>query len=992
MAGRAWHPPFRLAVLFLGLASLIPGTSRAQPPPTVTVPVGFIFDADSPVGRIARTTIPMALDDFYAAFPNATTRVRLLRHDSAGDVVAAASAALQLMTTQGARAILGPQSSVESSFVADLATRAEVPVVSFSATSPSVSASAARFFSRAALSDAAQAGAVAALANYFGWRRVVPIYQDDDYGAAFVPYLADALTTATTSAAAARAVEIPYRCALPAGASEDAVAAAMYRLESQQTRAFVVHARPALAELVFAAAAEAGMMAEGYAWVITDGLTGLLGSIRPPQGVIGLAPHAPGTPRLRDVRRRWARAFLRDHPDADRDQAEMGCYALWAYDAAWAVASAAERLGPGEFSSLAPPGLVGGESGGPTDFSRLGKSASGEKFLAAIANTTFEGLGGRFELVDGELAVPAFRIVNIMDDATERSLGFWTPKHGLHRKLGETNNSGLAPVIWPAESTVVPVGWAQPTSGRKLRIAMLWDVDPGYRPIMHMDVDPATNRTVAGGFVIEVFEAAVRLLPYALPFEYVLVEPMPYDSLVERVGRGDFDAAAADITITANRSKHVDFTLPYMTSGIAMVVPVRDQRSNRAWVFLKPLRYDLWLVSFVFLIFTGFVVWAVEHRVNREFRGPPSYQIGTLLYFGFSTLYFAHREDLKSNLSRFAVVVWVFVVLILQSSYTASLTSMLTVPQLEPAIGDYASLWHGTGRVGIMNNSFMRASMTRSGFPQDRLVPYRATQSFHEALLNGTIAAVVDETPYLRLFLKAYCDNFTQTAQTNKTGGFGFAFQKGSPYVADLSRAILNLTESDEMSAIERKWFGDAEGCASPQGSQFTSDSLSFGSFWGLFLITGATSLLCCVLHLATFLVASRRNISEAASASDMPWKDRLRVFVKLFDDKDLSSHTFRDKDGGGGGSSLAGRSANDAGASPAGAHGAGGSPFSVSNHTYDMSDWSVGAPSPAPAAAGELELAAGGHVEEEVAVAPDLDEISDQIGTGHLAGAQGSN
>ncbi|CAN6224527.1 unnamed protein product [Urochloa humidicola] len=982
MAGRGRHPPpFRHVVaLLLGLASLMPGTSRAQAPPPVTVPVGFIIDADSPVGRIANTTIPMALDDFYAAFPNASTRVRLLRHDSGGDVVAAASAALQLMTTQGARAILGPQSSVESSFVADLATRAEVPVVSFSATSPSVSASAARFFSRAALSDAAQAGAVAALATYFGWRRVVPIYQDDDYGAAFVPFLADALTTARP--------EVPYRCALPAGATADAVAAAMYRLESQQTRAFVVHARPALAELVFAAAADAGMMAEGYAWIITDGLTGLLGTIRPPQGVIGLAPHAPGTPRLRDVRRRWARAFLRDNPDADRDQAEMGCYALWAYDAAWAVASAAERLGPGEFSS-SPPGLVGGRSGGPTDFSGLGKSSTGEKFLAAIANTTFDGLGGRFELGGGELAVPAFRIVNIMDDAKERSLGFWTEKGGLHRKLGETNNSGLAPVIWPAESTIVPVGWAQPTSGRKLRIAMLGKVDPGYRPIMHMDVDPATNRTVAGGFVIEVFEAAVRLLPYALPFEYVLVEPLHYDTLVERVGRGDFDAAVADITITANRSQHVDFTLPYMTSGIAMVVPMRDQRSNRAWVFLKPLRYDLWLVSFVFLIFTGFVVWAVEHRVNREFRGPPSYQIGTLLYFGFSTLYFAHREDLKSNLSRFAVVVWVFVVLILQSSYTASLTSMLTVPQLEPAIGDYASLWHGAGRVGIMNNSFMRASMTRSGFPQDRLVPYRATQSFHQALLNGTIGAIVDETPYLRLFLKAYCDNFTQTAQTNKTGGFGYAFQKGSPYVADLSRAILNLTESDEMSEIERKWFGDAEGCASPQGSQFTSDSLSFGSFWGLFLITGATSLLCCVLHLVTFLVASRRRIREAASAPDLPWKDRLRVFVKLFDDKDLSSHTFRDKDGGGGGGgSMAGRSANDAGASPAVVHGAGGSPFSVSNHTYDMSDWSVGAPSPAPAAAGEVELAAGGHAEEEVAVAPDPDGISDQIhiGTGREA------
>jgi len=569
MAGLARHPPFLRVFYLIGLlASLIPATSPAQPPQTVTV--GLIIDADSPVGRIASTTIPMALDDFYAAFPNASARVRLLQHDSGGDVVAAASAgmdtcppirpqplrrlrclsltssrssraracvrvALQLMTTQGARAILGPQSSVESAFVADLATRAEVPVVSFSATSPSVSHSEARFFARAALSDAAQAEAIAALATYFGWRRVVPIYQDDDYGAAFVPFLVDALT-------AARA-EVPYRCALPAGASRDAVAAAMYRLESEQTRAFVVHARTELAELVFAAAVEAGMMAEGYAWVITDGLTGLLGSFHPPQGVIGLAPHVPPTARLRGVRKRWAHRFMRQHQDADPAHAEMGCYALWAYDAAWAVASAAERLSTGDDLSSSLPGLVGGRSG-PTDFSGLGKSMSGEKFLEAITSTTFEGLGGRFELLNGELPVPAFRIVNIMDNAKERGIGFWTHKAGLHRQLGRgrggiASNSGLAPVIWPADSTVVPIGWVQPTSGRKLQVAMpAGRVDPGYRSIMHLDVDPATNRTVAGGFVIEVFEAAVRLLPYALPFEYVLVGSMRYDALIERVGKG----------------------------------------------------------------------------------------------------------------------------------------------------------------------------------------------------------------------------------------------------------------------------------------------------------------------------------------------------------------------------------------------------------------------------------------------------------------------
>ena len=55
-------------------------------------------------------------------------------------------------------------------FITDLATRAEVSVVSFSATIPSASHSEVRFFMRAA-----QAEAIAMLTTYFGWHCVMPI-------------------------------------------------------------------------------------------------------------------------------------------------------------------------------------------------------------------------------------------------------------------------------------------------------------------------------------------------------------------------------------------------------------------------------------------------------------------------------------------------------------------------------------------------------------------------------------------------------------------------------------------------------------------------------------------------------------------------------------------------------------------------------------------------------------------------------------------------
>lgn len=106
-----------------------------------------------------------------------------------------------------------------------------------------------------------------------------------------------------------------------------------------------------------------------------------------------------------------------------------------------------------------------------------------------------------------------------------------------------------------------------------------------------------------------------------------------------------YDAVVGDTTIIANRSKYVDFTLPYTESGVSMVVLVKKDDNTNIWIFLQPLTTDLWLASLAFFFFTGFVVWVVEHRINEEFRGPPSQQMGTIFYFAFSTLVFAHSKS-----------------------------------------------------------------------------------------------------------------------------------------------------------------------------------------------------------------------------------------------------------------------------------------------------------------------------------------------------------
>lgn len=104
-----------------------------------------------------------------------------------------------------------------------------------------------------------------------------------------------------------------------------------------------------------------------------------------------------------------------------------------------------------------------------------------------------------------------------------------------------------------------------------------------------------------------------------------------------------FDAVVGDITIRANRSEYIDYTLPFTESGVAMVVPMKSSKNTSVWAFLKPLTWKLWVVIGSSFVFMAVIVWTLEHRVNEKFNGSAVDQIFNSLWYSFSTMVFAHR-------------------------------------------------------------------------------------------------------------------------------------------------------------------------------------------------------------------------------------------------------------------------------------------------------------------------------------------------------------
>ena len=127
-----------------------------------------------------------------------------------------------------------------------------------------------------------------------------------------------------------------------------------------------------------------------------------------------------------------------------------------------------------------------------------------------------------------------------------------------------------------------------------------------------------------------------------------------------------------------------------------------------------------------------------------------------------------------STLGRMVVFIWLFVVLIVNSSYTASLTSILTVQQLQTPISGIESLTIGNELIGFPVGSYIEDYLVKElNIPRSRLVSLGTSEEYAEKLLSRAVAAIVDERPYVDLFLSKHC-SFQVVGQELTNSGLGF--------------------------------------------------------------------------------------------------------------------------------------------------------------------------------------------------------------------------
>ncbi|TYI20318.1 hypothetical protein ES332_A07G228800v1 [Gossypium tomentosum] len=731
--------------------------------------VGLILDAQSWVGKIVDSCISMAISDFYSRNHHYQTKLVVHTRDSGGDPLLLLSQALVFLENFKSDAIIVAENSAGVKILVELGSRVKIPIISLFATGQSLSSFEYPHLIQIGEDESSRAKAIAAIVEAFSWRSAILIYEDNDSAR---PILSNVT-----------GFHLDQHVALLTSSTDEEIVQQLVKLMSLQMTVYVVHMSPILASRLFLNAKQLGMMTQGYAWITTDMITNFMNSMDPSvfesmQGVVGFKPHIPASKELHKFAIRWRSKNLNENKNLE--EMEMNVYGIWGYDMVWAVATAAERV------MTRHPHILHQETRLSMNFTTILSSESGLVFMDELLQSRFEGISGGFQLTNGRLIPKEIEIVN--EFKGERIIG----------------------VIWPGGTMNIPKGWS--LRGKRLRIGV--PVTNQFRELISVVHDLQTNDINVTGFCVDVFKEAVQRLDYEVHYDFIPFEDAnglmagSYDDLILQVHHKNYDAVVGDITIISRRFAYVDFTQPFTDLGIGVVVP---KINNDIWIFLKHLCGDLWITAAAVFIFTGVVIWFIERPINEEFQGSPSKQIGMIFWYSFSTLIFAHTkltEKLLSNLSKFVVIIWVFVVLIITSSYTATLASMLTVKQIQLSSRD--------------NDVWVPSDISNFTFETRRRRANHSPEEYADALKrgskNGGVSAIINEIPYLKV-----CP-------------------KRSPLVQDISSAIMRLREEKRLEMMENKWF-NSESSFTTLDPESNSNRLHIHSFGGLFLVTGISSI-----------------------------------------------------------------------------------------------------------------------------------------------------
>lgn len=337
------------------------------------------------------------------------------------------------------------------------------------------------------------------------------------------------------------------------------------------------------------------------------------------------------------------------------------------------------------------------------------------------------------------------------------------------------------------------------------------------------------------GYGIDLIDELSKILQFKYTFQ--LVKDKAYgvknqngewNGMIGEIMRGEADLAVADLTITSKREEAVDFTLPFMNTGISILFKKPTAKVTSLFSFLSPFSMVVWIYVVGAYIAVSVILFLVGRLSPYEWDNPHpcrkdervlenDFSLLNSFWFTIGSLMQQGSNLQPKSLSTRAIAgIWYFFTLITISSYTANLAAFLTVEKVVYPIESAEDL----SLQSEIKYGCVATGSTRSFFQESTIPTYQRMWKFMQSREDNFVSSNADgrervsrenyaflmESASIEYIIERNC-NLTQIGGLLDSKGYGIATRKDSPYRSLLSQAILQLQESGVLHTLKDRWW-----------------------------------------------------------------------------------------------------------------------------------------------------------------------------------------
>ncbi|XP_032869139.1 glutamate receptor ionotropic, NMDA 2B [Amblyraja radiata] len=344
-----------------------------------------------------------------------------------------------------------------------------------------------------------------------------------------------------------------------------------------------------------------------------------------------------------------------------------------------------------------------------------------------------------------------------------------------------------------------------------------------------------------------------------------------WNGLVGEVVRKHAHMAVGSLTINEERSEVIDFSVPFIETGISVMVS-RSNGTVSPSAFLEPFSADVWVMMFVMLLIVSAVaVFVFEYfspvgynRCLADGREPggPSFTIGKAIWLLWGLVFnnSVPVQNPKGTTSKIMVSVWAFFAVIFLASYTANLAAFMIQEEYVDQVSGLSDKkfqrpndFSPPFRFGTVPNGSTERNIRNNYLEMHSYMTKYNQKSVLDALVSlksGKLDAFIYDAAVLNYMAgrDEGCKLVTiGSGKVFATTGYGIAIQKSSGWKRAVDLAILQLFGDGDMEELEAMWL---TGICHNEKNEVMSSQLDVDNMAGVFYMLGAAM----TLSLLTFI------------------------------------------------------------------------------------------------------------------------------------------